>query len=539
MTSALCDVPGEDLLMPVTASDDALFAFHRSDGCLYEIRSGSVSGPLPIPPGTFSVTGAGVLHHVTAADGRLDIESLHLAVGPSLHRSGRVDRISSPRGAEFVGLVPSTSGDYAAVTVDPSGRALVTAPSGLRAEIPLETGATIRALWSDGRCVISSSGTWRVEGPPDERLSGGGRITGVAEDRFVVELAAKTERRFLLVDGLGVRELHPPAGWSPIEAVPSASGWLMTCLHPEQGYAQWDGHDLIRRDGTLQLFPLHSAVVIRQTGVTHGSSWHHGGRELRGVSAPREDLMIQTSKLLDMPSQLIRSSLVSNRRLLVALHGGPDSHEWDDLRYGGLYRDAVDRGQDVLILNYPGSRGFGAGLQTGPWGRWSQAVGAIVEAVREVVRDHEYREVVLLGVSFGGWLAAQAMGVLHCGGVLASPVLALREHLRSHEDEPDFRDWAESRFGQYQDHQDGLRTRTLVKPDVIIPSADRVVATSSTRRFAAAAGWHTVTVPGGHYPSTYSDAIARWTAFAAAIERQFRLQSGSVVSDPVTGPARD
>jgi len=118
---------------------------------------------------------------------------------------------------------------------------------------------------------------------------------------------------------------------------------------------------------------------------------------------------------------------------VLSLHGGPESYEGREVRYGGLYRALLEQGVGIVVLNYRGSKCQSdiLGSSADVWGRWRES---IVEDAFELFsflpKKVQHKPMLILGGSFGGSLAlllAQTIGAE--GVVLFSPLLDLKEQI--------------------------------------------------------------------------------------------------------------
>lgn len=157
------------------------------------------------------------------------------------------------------------------------------------------------------------------------------------EDRFVVVSDPKGDRLYTQFGQRGQAALSPPFGWSLRQVVLHANGYEGVIVHPERGYGTWDGTKVLTHDGSIVIFDQGKKLpVVRQTGCSVGSRWIIGDRQFEGIAEPREDIQFSPMQIGECPSILLtRRGDLRRRTLLVSLHGGPDSMEWDDLRHGG------------------------------------------------------------------------------------------------------------------------------------------------------------------------------------------------------------
>jgi hypothetical protein len=510
------NVDFEDALTPIAYLDEEFYFFNATDGEIYRLANTITPHLEPLPQRSFAIPGDDTIYSPSVIDGVLRLKLRDLA------------DISSE---EEVDLGGRYNGLPVAVIARASDRYVV-----LRSEdqpetifVSLETKQAIthyipnsaRPLFmmQDGHVVYQVGQSW------GSTHSGGatepGFVSNWSSERFIVVSDAKGHRTYMEIRGSTRRVLTSPHGWEIRQAVTSSRGTLLICLHPSLGYATWDERDLTRIEGTAILYPLGDHhPVIRSAGYAIGSLWRVGTREARGLIAPKEGLLVEIKRVGGCPCVHITSDGFSEE-LLVAFHGGPDSLEWDDLRYGGMYRDLVDLRVDVLIVNYAGSHGFGDTHQRKAWQAWEATLMTLGTQIQKFCATAGYKHVKMLGVSFGAWAAlitstrAQIERV-----VTASPVLRLASHLRKHDDDEQFREWATARFGDYSSvaHTDeGLHEGVRAAVTAIVPTDDRSIDGADTLATCRSFGWTPVEVPGGHYPTGPDHARIRWQAIKDAI----------------------
>jgi dipeptidyl aminopeptidase/acylaminoacyl peptidase len=272
--------------------------------------------------------------------------------------------------------------------------------------------------------------------------------------------------------------------------------------------------------------------VVRSTGLLIGSLWQTQRTSLAGIARAKDDLSLEYITPAGVPCVYIRQEESRAKEIIVSLHGGPDSHELDDLRYGGIYWNTLDAGFDVLIINYPGSTGFGTEYQEQAWKNWDAAVLQTVDAITEVGAAKGVSGISIFGVSFGAWIGLQVSRHVKTRQIVAmSPILNLTQHIQLHKDaDHKFRSWAEERFTQPGEKRLNGERYALACPVpvvVLAPDKDEVVLPASTQNSILAttrAGrhWTTITVPGNHYPRTSAEADKRWTALTNALNTNQR-----------------
>lgn len=379
-----------------------------------------------------------------------------------------------------------------------------------------------------------------VRGAPSS--SGPGRVVSVCGDHVLVRDARLKNTQWYLAAperGSDTVPVVVAPGWFTVSAAAGAGLVVAYAVSPGGDQAVWSadcasvissGGDSIawqrsdRHVGTCVVTGTSAEAVptVRGTGLAAGSYWS-GASWLQGVAEPAP-VRIERRLLGGMPCLDVRAG-TGSRAVVVSFHGGPDSHELDDLRYGGAYRQLADAGVDVLVVNYPGSLGFGRDFQISPWRRWNDAIDGAADQIADHLAQRRHATRVALGVSFGGWVAAQAACRLKVDSlVLASPVLAMATHLAERSTEPAVALWAEERFDvtdiEAGDRAAAMRTcpRTL-----IVPEHDDVVS-------AGASGIHhldsVIRVPGAHFPRTPDEADVRWQTLVDAVLRSCEPSTG-------------
>lgn len=553
---AITSIFEEDSLVPIALTSDALYLFSRLRGELFRTTSTGepADGPyehVSLAPLTspFSLPGHGATYDIAQSRGVTAVSEYVYSDRGLIFTRKRWHRSPSIEHHRFLAPIPSPTKSgmyllYSPISV-PGQYLLLDVSNGNTLETPSAIGIP-RFVFSDGSILTESARErWSIYDAGLVVLSGKGAPVCAASDFAIVRQASKEGDGFVLVRHSGQVPLHMGGGWVIVSAVASNSVVLAYAVHPILGQRVFRANPdtmtftpWLSGGGTSELFSLgaHSTPIIRCTGVASGSRWRTPDVEYTGIFAPREDLEIRNVMVEGMPCVTLRHRTETATRLVVSLHGGPDSHELDDLRYGGMYRDLLDVGCEILIVNYPGSKSLGRGLQRVAWNNWESSARRVARAVARLTSDRHHVQVWLFGTSFGAWMALQIACHVAIDQIIAlSPVLNVVEHLDRHRDtDQDFRIWAERRFGDhYRDRGEG-QNQVLACPSpvcVLVPDSDEIVSPDSTIasvRLAQDAGrrWDLWMLPGTHYPRRAGDATIRWAALRRAFDVRTRGAQG-------------
>lgn len=377
------------------------------------------------------------------------------------------------------------------------------------------TGRTTAGRWLDARgdvALLERDGRpalWRIGSdrePSPVQVDGhlaDARFLGAGPDRIgAVVTADGTDRLHLLDLATGARRtLEPGAGRIRISAAHAEGIGLH--LASTTGGSTWAW---LAPDGTIQTAPGGVAPLAGDT--SHHHRWQ--GRTPIHVHLPGG------------PPQ----------GAVISLHGGPETVERDELRFGGWYRQLLNRGFAVLAVNYAGSTGYGAEHCERAWLNWEETLREDLAACLDLCASYQVprARTILLGASFGAAVAllGNAMFPGTAGVIACSPIVDLSAHVhRVVREDPRCRDWFSRRFGEFDagDPAAGGLAR-LLRPDrltvpaggpvfVLQGGADPVVdpaAAAGLVRRAQAAGlpWRLLAEPGtGHDPDTVERALAR------------------------------
>ncbi|MEU9293729.1 prolyl oligopeptidase family serine peptidase [Streptomyces sp. NPDC048266] len=170
-----------------------------------------------------------------------------------------------------------------------------------------------------------------------------------------------------------------------------------------------------------------------------------------GAVPPDPALSPPTHTYLGTTPALVYEPPGETTAAVIALHGGPESQERDELRWDGLYRELLHRGVLVVGLDYTGSSGYGDAFLRRPWKDWETAFGRDLDACLTALRDRGVTadRTALLGGSFGGSLALLGCVLAEdlAGAVAAAPLTDIRRQAaRAAADDARYAAWFSERY---------------------------------------------------------------------------------------------
>lgn len=215
----------------------------------------------------------------------------------------------------------------------------------------------------------------------------------------------------------------------PAEPVPLTENFRRVAAVITQivGDSVWEMADVARD---------YAGVLVVQTSDTHAPKyWHIDIRAKRGfVFHDQSDklakqqlpvmkpITIRARDGLPLPGfEILPKGLPAKAPVLVFVGGGP----FDGVRreWSPMLQALASQRMAVVTVNYRGARGFGRAFYQAGYG---QATGAMIDDVEDVMRylrqskEHSRRPMVVVGVSFGGFLSASALarGLVKADGLI-------------------------------------------------------------------------------------------------------------------------
>ncbi len=171
--------------------------------------------------------------------------------------------------------------------------------------------------------------------------------------------------------------------------------------------------------------------------------------------------------------------------IVLSLHGGPESIELDEKRYGGWYEDVVKAGGAVAVWNYPGSIGFGDKHCKRPHKKWLQVLNSDLKSIlREIQTTYNLKNenIILFGPSFGGTLAlALAPQKKFLGRLAINPLINIEDQMKKARNSGEY-SWFLKRFGNNPEGFFNSEKRS--REFILLSSHDEVISPRFTQNFA-------------------------------------------------------
>jgi pimeloyl-ACP methyl ester carboxylesterase len=261
--------------------------------------------------------------------------------------------------------------------------------------------------------------------------------------------------------------------------------------------------------------PLHGEPVARHESLLVGYRYNEFRKTI--FEDLTSDVQIMKSDL-GTGAEVIWLLPKNAKKWILSLHGGPESNEGLELRYGGLYRDLLKNNKAIAILNYRGSSGLAPEISQSSWGRWKEAFLEDFEDLCKGARVHSFAELPesVFGVSFGGSLALLLRTAYSIEKtVLSSPLLDLS--FQWSRASAEFQEWFVARFSSHD--RRSLGYEHLCKDlsgnvHVLYSKRDAVLGTEMFARLEsdkeAATNWSLYKDDGGHAPTSYRDCKKRF-----------------------------
>lgn len=283
---------------------------------------------------------------------------------------------------------------------------------------------------------------------------------------------------------------------------------------------------------------------LEQRSLKKGISFYKvmDGEYLSIKSSIGEDpnINISTSSITDNIKTISFMPSTGNcKKVIITLHGGPESTEWDEFRYWGLYRELIANNIGIIALNYAGSIYFGKGHQEKPWKNWFKVFSDEFNYIIETLKNKgiEEKNVIVLGGSFGATLALQTGNINNkIAGIIAiAPLVSLKTQLSKVESDVNYYKWFDTRFDLSSDSADFKKIgvefylKNKIVPVFLIQGTnDEVVSFKETHKLyedAVKKGLHwefLIERNLGHHPIDTAGAIKRIDNIKLAIESIFK-----------------
>lgn len=191
-------------------------------------------------------------------------------------------------------------------------------------------------------------------------------------------------------------------------------------------------------EGSFELHnQIFNKVMFKYNSLSEGVLWGYiDNNDIHFVSHPIESVnFIQTVfEKKDSSYILYQPKNTQPKKILISLHGGPESFEFNENRYNGLYRELIFNGFIVCALNYNGSIYRNPSTQKIPWKNWKIVIEEILNVCSKLSKQYsiDYTDISLLGVSFGATLSllCASYSQNHFKSIVSvAPLMNLEKHL--------------------------------------------------------------------------------------------------------------
>lgn len=136
------------------------------------------------------------------------------------------------------------------------------------------------------------------------------------------------------------------------------------------------------------------------------------------------------------------------KKIIVSFHGGPESYETLDNRYGNLYCDLVNDDCCVVIANYPGSKYFGKNYLHLPYFNWKEKIIDYCKLLEKFILETKVDEINIISGSFGAMVGAIFVNntqIKITNMILVAPLLDLKTQYERSKGS-NYQQWFDRRF---------------------------------------------------------------------------------------------
>lgn len=198
-------------------------------------------------------------------------------------------------------------------------------------------------------------------------------------------------------------------------------------------------------------------IMIKKTSLSDGVSWGYINTDLQ-IEFPAStvnsvDFVNAAYFQHPVLCILFEPRQKEIQKIIISIHGGPESFEFDEFRFNGIYREFVYRGVLVCALNYKGSAYRSLKTRKSAWKNWRNVVKEILECSQFLEKKYgiSRNKITLLGVSFGaalGLLAGKMSNENFEKIIAIAPLMNLKSHLNKL-DAKELR-WFKTRFNRFE-----------------------------------------------------------------------------------------